>query len=345
MYHKSVSDKNFVTPEEKQFSSVVHVEIGESNAFQRLDNFLLSRARKTPRSLIHKIIRKGSVRVNKKRAKSSLKLNVGDQVRIPPLSFDVKKNININDQYPELKQKITDSILFEDEQLLVLNKPAGLSVHAGSGISVGLIECLRQMRPDSACIELAHRLDKETSGCLIVAKNRTVLRVLHEQFRLGHIKKTYQLWVKGRWPKRKVKVDLPLQRIGHKSSNRLVQVMYDGKPSCTHFEVLHAISDQLTCLEARPKTGRTHQIRVHAQMSGFPILGDDKYGDFLLNRQLKQQGISRLMLHAWKLDVPGPNGTVQSFEAPIPKIFEPATWTDQGRIIQDACVETVKHPE
>ncbi|MBE8215100.1 MAG: RluA family pseudouridine synthase [Endozoicomonadaceae bacterium] len=304
---------------EKQVQPVIQAEISETNAFQRLDNFLMSKYRKIPKSLIYKMIRKGSVRVNKKRAKSSFKLNVGDVVRIPPLAIDRK--IDLKTDCLSLKEKIRESILFEDENILVINKPTGLPVHAGSGVTVGLVECLKYMYPDCPGLELAHRIDKDTSGCLLVAKNRKNLRYLHDLFRLNKIQKTYQLWVKGKWPARKMKVDLPLQRTQHPYADQLVRVMYDGKESCTYFEILHRISDQLTCLQAKPETGRTHQIRVHAQMSGYPIIGDKKYGDFDFNRKIKLKGIHRLMLHSWKLEIPMPNNTLQIFEAPIPESF------------------------
>lgn len=299
------------TPSDSKGSlKVQFVEIDEGHVGQRLDNFLLGKLKGVPKSRIYRILRKGEVRVNKKRAKPELRLDYGDIVRIPPVRVAERKGPA--QAGSGLLQLLESSILFEDDSLMVVNKPSGLAVHGGSGINLGLIEALRQMRPDARFLELVHRLDRDTSGCIMIAKKRSMLRYLHEQIREKRVDKIYQALVVGRWPNRKRKVDVPLKKNELKSGERIVRVDAEGKESLTEFTVLERFSDsslqeELTLIEARPITGRTHQIRVHAQFAGHPLVGDDKYGLDDTNKAMKEQGIKRLFLHAARLKLQLPN--------------------------------------
>lgn len=274
---------------------VQFVEIDPDRAGQRIDNFLLGRLKRVPRTLIYRILRKGEVRVNKGRVKADYKLNAGDIVRIPPVRVpDGKVVPNASDQ---LKALLGSSILFENKGLLVINKPSGLAVHGGSGINLGLIEVLRQMRPDDHYLELVHRLDRDTSGCIMIAKKRSMLRYLHQQLREGRIQKSYHALVEGHWPVDCREVSAPLKKREVSSSERIVRVDSAGKESLTKFKVLQYFED-CTLVEARPITGRTHQIRVHAQYQGHGLVGDPKYGRDEFNQAMKDRGFNRLYLHA-----------------------------------------------
>ncbi|MEH6472939.1 MAG: 23S rRNA pseudouridine(955/2504/2580) synthase RluC [Halopseudomonas sp.] len=279
-------------------SGVQLVEITEENEGQRIDNFLLTRLKGVPKALIYRILRKGEVRVNKGRIKAPYRLVVGDIVRVPPLRLPeekVQSTIGAG-----LTKTLEQAIMFENDQLLVINKPSGLAVHGGSGISLGMIEALRQMRPDSKFLELVHRLDRDTSGAVMVAKKRSTLKALHEDLRQGRISKIYHALVLGRWSKRLTKVDAPLKKNELKSGERVVRVDADGKASITEFRLLESF-EGCSLIEAKPVTGRTHQIRVHTLHAGHPIIGDPKYGDEYLNKQMKGQGVKRLFLHAAEL--------------------------------------------
>ncbi|MDX2164598.1 MAG: RluA family pseudouridine synthase, partial [Gammaproteobacteria bacterium] len=229
---------------------------------QRLDNFLHTRYKELPKSRLYRIIRKGEVRVNKKRVDPDYRIQPNDLIRMPPLKDAVRvKNLPSKISH-EMSDLLNSRILYEDKQLLVLNKPSGLAVHGGSGVKAGVIELLRMMRPHDKYLELAHRIDRETSGCLLIAKKPSILKIIHELFREAKAKKKYVLLVKGQWPLKLTKINEPLE----------------GKISITTFKVIKKF-EKTTLLEAFPETGRMHQIRLHAMHAGHPLVGDDKYGD------------------------------------------------------------------
>ncbi|MCP4129101.1 MAG: 23S rRNA pseudouridine(955/2504/2580) synthase RluC [Gammaproteobacteria bacterium] len=265
---------------------------------QRLDNFLLAMLKGVPKSRIYRIVRKGEVRVNKGRTKVSYRLQEGDVVRIPP--------VRMADKEPTMRpgaktiEALERSIIYEDKRLLVLNKPSGLAVHGGSGLKFGVIEALRSMRPGEKELELVHRLDRATSGCLMIAKRRSALRSLHELLRTNGVDKRYIALVAGRWERDRESVDAPLAKNLLQGGERMVRVDPEGKQALTRFRVLERLSD-VTLVEAELMTGRTHQLRVHLAHLGTPILGDEKYGNSLANRRLKKQGLKRLFLHARSL--------------------------------------------
>jgi len=282
-------------------SQVSFALIDEDQAGQRLDNFLMTRLKGVPKSRIYNIIRKGEVRVNKGRSKPDYKILKGDEIRIPPVRIAEKelaaKPSNV------MTSLLENSVLFENEGLLVINKPPGLAVHGGSGISLGLIETLRQMRPDARYLELIHRLDRDTSGCIMIAKKRSILRHLQAALReknTSGITKVYQALVIGQWPQTCRRVDAPLLKIEVADDERVVKVHADGKPSLTEFKLLSAYTN-CSLVEARPITGRTHQIRVHAKHMGHSLVGDEKYGDDNFNKQMRNVGVKRLFLHAAEL--------------------------------------------
>ncbi len=279
--------------------TIQHLTITNDHSGQRLDNFLMSRLKGLPKSRLYRIIRKGELRVNKKRVKPDYRLQDGDIIRIPPLRLTppAKKNI-LNEKLAALLEK---AIIFEDKHFLALNKPSGIAVHGGSGIHLGVIEALRLLRPQLKFLELVHRLDRDTSGCLLVAKKSSVLKELHELLRSGAIKKTYITLVAGHWPKSLLKVDAPLYKNQLQSGERIVRVQTEGKNSLTKFSVQHYYAES-TLVAAMPITGRTHQIRVHAQFAKHPIIGDEKYGDKEINKKMRQLGCKRLFLHASQLE-------------------------------------------
>ena len=296
------------------------VEITEENSGQRLDNFLLSYLKGVPRTRIYRIVRKGEVRVNKGRCEAKYRLNAGDMVRIPPV-----RTANRSGQVfvpSSLKHSLEKNILFEDDALLIINKPSGFAVHGGSGINSGIIEGLRQLRPEALFLELVHRLDKDTSGCLIIAKKRSVLRTLHELFRGDGINKTYLALLAGRWARKKMTVDVALQKNVSKGGERIVIVSKSGKSAETFFRRIKLFQDT-TLVEASPKTGRTHQIRVHAAWLGHPVVGDERYGQEEVNSKLKRRGFRRLFLHAQSLVFKHPvSGLTLSVSAPLPSELE-----------------------
>lgn len=297
---------------------VRHLAIGEENREQRLDNFLISQLKGVPKSRIYRMVRKGEVRVNKARADVSHKLAVGDVVRIPPVRVAEKAQDDIILQ-PALRFSLEHRILFEDDGFIVLNKPAGFAVHGGSGINAGIIEGLRQIRPQHKFLELVHRLDKDTSGCLLIAKKRSVLKVLHELFRGDGIQKTYLALLAGRFERKRQVVEVPLLKNVGQSGERMVVVSQAGKPAETLFTRLKQYQD-CTLVQAEPKTGRTHQIRVHAAWLGHPIVADDRYGRDDINREFRQRGFRRLFLHAQQLRFNHPvTGGQLNFTAPLPE--------------------------
>ena len=272
--------------------SVRILEVTQENAQQRIDNYLRLHLKGVPKSMIYRIIRKGEVRVNKKRIKPDYKLKSGDQVRIPPVRV-AKENILPSPKLNKIA-RLEDAIVYEDDALIVLNKPAGLAVHGGSGLDFGAIEALRSLRPQARFLELVHRLDKATSGCLLIAKKRSMLRALHEQLRNKTMHKQYLALVNGAWDKKWRSVKEPLLK---NSQNSIVKVSSDGKASETRFKIMQRYQGA-TLVEACPMTGRTHQIRVHAACKGHNIACDDRYGDEVFSAKMNKLGLNRLFLHA-----------------------------------------------
>lgn len=284
-------------------------------AEQRIDNYLLAQLKGVPKSLVYRIVRKGEVRVNKKRVKPEYKLQAGDIVRIPPVR--VAEANALPSAKLDRVQALQHQILYEDDVLMVINKPAGLAVHGGSGLQFGLIESLRALRPQAQHLELVHRLDRETSGCLLISKRRSALRNLHEQLRLKTMNKQYYALVRGHWQAHVKMVSAPLQKNTLKSGERVVRVDSDGKDAETRFRIIEQYS-QATLVEASPITGRTHQIRVHALQAGHPIALDDKYGDEDFSRFMQGLGLQRLFLHAHLLQFTHPqSGQTMTVEAPL----------------------------
>ncbi len=287
------------------------LEVGEESAGQRIDNFLIRTLKGVPKSHVYRILRSGEVRVNSGRVKQDYRLVDGDKVRVPPIRVAA----------PEARppaRSLALPVVYEDEAIIVIHKPSGVAVHGGSGISFGVIESLRAERPRAKFLELAHRLDRDTSGLLIVGKKRSALVELHRMLREGEIKKDYAAIVKGRWKGGARKVEVSLHKFVTAEGERRVSARADGQQAVTLFKPL-VVGDSTTLMEARLMTGRTHQIRVHAAHIGHPILGDDKYGDFDLNRALARQGVKRLFLHARQLSLLHPlTGKPLEFEAPLP---------------------------
>lgn len=300
----------------EEYNTVQLVEITDDNEQQRIDNYLTGKLKGVPKSMIYRIVRKGEVRVNKKRVKPEYKLRCGDIVRIPPVRTSVKEQNNVN---LNRVANLESHIMFEDDRLIVFNKPSGLAVHGGSGLNFGVIEGLRALRPQHQFLELVHRIDRDTSGCLLVAKKRSALRHLHEQLRTKRVDKRYHALVAGDWPRHCFKVIAPLKKNILKSGERLVSVADDGKPSETRFRILQSFK-QCTLIEASPITGRTHQIRVHCLHAGHPIAMDSKYGDEDFDSHLKSLKFRRLFLHAKSIAFDHPlNDERMKFEADYDK--------------------------
>jgi len=277
----------------EQINHTVRIlEVTQENAQQRIDNFLRLHLKGVPKSMIYRIVRKGEVRVNKKRIKPDYKLKSGDQVRIPPVRV-AKENVLPSPKLNKIAQ-LESLIVYEDDALIILNKPAGLAVHGGSGLDFGAIEGLRALRPQARFLELVHRLDKATSGCLLIAKKRSMLRALHEQLRNKTMHKQYLALVKGAWDKKWRTVKEPLLK---NAQNSIVKVSSDGKASETRFRIMQRYQGA-TLIEACPMTGRTHQIRVHTACKGHNIACDDRYGDEEFSKEMKKLGLNRLFLHA-----------------------------------------------
>ncbi|MCF6283369.1 MAG: 23S rRNA pseudouridine(955/2504/2580) synthase RluC [Candidatus Polarisedimenticolaceae bacterium] len=284
--------------------SVQWVEIEEGYEGQRLDNFLMTYLKGVPKSYIYRIVRKGEVRVNKGRIKINYRLQVGDLLRIPPLRLpDEKEAVQPGDA---VKKRLEASIIYEDQRFMVLNKPSGIAVHGGSGLSYGVIEALRVLRPEEKNLELVHRLDRDTSGCLLISKKRSALRILHELMRSNGMDKRYLALLAGanNWKSRMV--NAPLLKNTMRGGERVVRIDEAGKEAKTHFRRRHLYADA-TLVEARLYTGRTHQIRVHAASLNHPVLGDQKYGDEVANKMMRKQGLRRLFLHASRLSFRWPD--------------------------------------
>jgi 23S rRNA pseudouridine955/2504/2580 synthase len=296
-------------------TEVRHFEVGEEEAGQRLDNYLQRRLGSIPRSRIYRVIRKGEVRVNGRRARPELRLQLRDRVRIPPLRL--APVAPAPRPSPDLAGRIDGSIVHQDENLLVLDKPAGVAVHGGSGVSFGVIEALRSARPGET-LELVHRLDRETSGCLLVARRPAALRELHALMRANAFEKRYLVLVKGKWNLGAKRIDVPLHTDTRVGGERTVRAGAAGKASISDFRPVQFFGRTATLMEVTLHTGRTHQIRVHAAHAGHPVAGDEKYGDATFNEELRALGLERMFLHAHSLSFAWPRGGDFSINTPLP---------------------------
>lgn len=307
--------------------AVQHLTVDDESAGQRLDNFLIRVLKGVPKSHIYRIIRSGEVRRNKGRISADDRVNAGDLLRIPP----IRRSERAEEKAALPAPAREFPVVFEDEAFLAIHKPAGVAVHGGSGVSFGVIEQMRQARPQARLLELVHRLDRETSGLLLIAKKKSALKALQDQFRERETGKTYLALVKGQWPANRKVLDQPLHKYLLPDGERRVRVTTaddpDGMRSLTLVKVVQRVSAPVglvceggfTLLEVTIKTGRTHQIRVHLSHAGFPIVGDDKYGDFELNRQLARLGFKRMFLHAWRLKLIHPvTGIPLQLQAELP---------------------------
>lgn len=307
--------------------SVSLITVAEHEAGQRLDNYLIKILKGVPKSHIHRIIRAGEVRLNKKRCKPDSRIQTGDLLRIPPVRTAEKQRSSENRAQAVPAREFT--IIYEDDALLVIDKPAGIAVHGGSGVSFGVIEQIRRVRPDARYLELVHRLDKDTSGLLMIAKKRSALVKLHEAIRNDHPKKIYLALGVGKLPNDSFHVKLPLFKYTGAQGEKMVRVSEDGQSAHTIFRVLNRFSDDLlhqvglshlTLVQATLKTGRTHQIRVHLQSQHCPIAGDERYGDYQANKRLQKLGLKRMFLHAAELHLDHPlTGEKLILKAPLPQ--------------------------
>jgi 23S rRNA pseudouridine955/2504/2580 synthase len=297
------------------YTSVQHLEVAAEEAGQRLDNYLHRRLGGVPRSRIYRVIRKGEVRVNGRRAGPETRLQPRDRIRIPPVR--VLPAGEPARPGTALTRQTAEAIVYEDERLLVLDKPAGVAVHGGSGVSFGVIEALRALRPGET-LELVHRLDRDTSGCLLVARHAGTLRTLHALLREGGVEKRYLTLVRGRWELGAKRIDVPLRTDTRVGGERTVRAAASGKPSLSEFRPVQFFGRIATLMEVRLRTGRTHQIRVHAQHAGHPVAGDEKYGDAAFNRELGARGLTRMFLHAHSLSFNWPQGGEFSVNTPLP---------------------------
>lgn len=306
-----------IAPAESAPSPAVRfLEVGTEDAGQRIDNYLLRHLKGAPRSLIYRILRRGEVRVNKGRIKPEYRVRAGDQVRVPP--------VRLGEQAPghqdgrSADDRLAGRILYEDERLLVVDKPSGMAVHGGSGLSYGVIEALRAARPEAKFLELVHRLDRETSGCLLIAKRRSELRMLHELLRNGGVDKRYLALVRGRWTLGDRRIEAPLLKNQLRGGERIVTVDADGKAADSRFRPVE-IHAEASLMEVELGTGRTHQIRVHGAHVGYPLAGDERYGDPEFNRRMRELGLKRLFLHAHSIGFADPEtGREVHVSAPLP---------------------------
>lgn len=296
-------------------TNVEHREVTREEAGQRLDNYLLRHLKDLPRSRIYRLIRRGEVRVNGRRAGAEARLQAEDKVRIPPVRL-----LPAGTPPPAkaaLLDRIRASIIYEDERLIALDKPAGIAVHGGSGVSSGVIEVLRALRPDES-LELVHRLDRDTSGCLLIARHTGTLRALHKLLREDGFEKRYLALLRGRWELGAKRIDIPLRTNARVGGERTVRADPAGKPAASRFRPVQFFGRTATLVEVTLITGRTHQIRVHAAHAGHPVAGDEKYGDADFNRELRALGLDRMFLHAASLSFPWPQGGEFSVNAPLP---------------------------
>jgi len=307
-------------PAHEASRTVRHVRAGAGDAGQRIDNFLMRELKGVPRSHVYRLLRKGEVRINGRRAKPEQRLEDGDEVRLPPVrAAEPGESRAVPEQ---LLAEVRERILFQDTRVLALDKPAGLAAHGGSGLAFGAIEALRAAFP-GAGLELVHRLDKETSGVLLVAKDRASLRVLHAALRNGEVDKTYLALVKGRWTLGRKTIDAPLKTNIRQGGERMVKVDIEGRDSASTFQPVRRLGSQATLVEVDIHTGRTHQIRVHAAYAGHPVAGDEKYGDREFNAAMKAAGLRRMFLHAHRLEFTWPDtGRRCRIESPLPEELE-----------------------
>lgn len=295
---------------------VRQVEVGERGAGQRLDNFLARILGDVPRSHIFRVIRKGEVRVNGKRARPETRLQTSDTVRVPPVRTGAAAPPRRASN--SMIDRVISAIVHEDAQLLVIDKPAGLAVHGGSGVSFGVIEALRTARPDET-LELVHRLDRDTSGLLLVSRKPAALRTLHALMREGQVEKKYLALVKGKWELGAKRIDVPLRTDIRVSGERTVKAHASGKEAVSHFKPVQFFGKKASLVEVTLETGRTHQIRVHAAHAGYPLAGDEKYGDAEFNEKMKASGLTRMFLHAHHVSFVWPETGVEfSASAPLP---------------------------
>jgi 23S rRNA pseudouridine955/2504/2580 synthase len=280
---------------------VQHIEVSEDVSEQRIDNYLLGKFSKLPKPLIYRWIRKGDLRVNKKRVKQTTRVNGGDIVRVPPFILDDEQlEVNVSQSHLDF---LEERILYENDDYMIINKPSGIAVHGGSGINSGLVERLRHLRPKARRLDLVHRLDKETSGCLILAKKHSSLVSFFDLFKERKVEKIYYAVVHGKWDKNIKTIDLPLKRTETKNGQRIVKVdKSEGKKAVTHIVSVKNLKEDFSLLTIKLETGRTHQIRVHCKAMGHPIVADKKYGAFEKDNKLISQGVDKLLLHAGKLE-------------------------------------------
>ena len=296
-------------------SPVAKIVVDSETAGQRLDNFLLGNLKGVPRSHVYRLIRSGQVRVNSGRTAARYRIKQGDTIRIPPIRQRADSTPPLE---PSGLQWLESRILYEDARLIVLDKPMGLAVHGGSGVALGCIEAMRSLRPELKDLELAHRLDRETSGCLLIAKRRSALRTLHALLREGRVEKRYLALLKGAWPEGTTRVEVPLVRTRHQRKAR-VTVGRGGKLATSEFRLLERVGTEASFVEVSIGTGRTHQIRVQAAHAGHPVAGDDRYGDREFNSWLERVGLKRMFLHAHRLQLTHPqSGETVTFNAPLP---------------------------
>ena len=296
-------------------SRVQHFEVGEDEAGERLDNYVQRRLGGLPRSRVYRVIRKGEVRVNGHRAAPEQRLQLHDRVRLPPVRLSPPEHPSR--PAPELSARIEGAIVYEDQNLLVLDKPSGVAVHGGSGISFGVIEALRAARPAEP-LELVHRLDRETSGCLLIARRRAALRELHALMRGNAFEKRYLVLVRGKWDLGAKRIEVPLRTDTRVGGERTVRAGASGKSAMSDFRPVQFFGRTATLMEVTLHTGRTHQIRVHAAHAGHPVAGDDKYGDAEFNELLRGLGLGRMFLHAHSLSFSWPRGGEFSVNTPLP---------------------------
>ena len=295
---------------------VVTTDVDAGSVGQRIDNYLLRVLKGVPRAHIYRLIRSGQVRINRGRVRASYRLRAGDTIRIPPVRVSPSDTAV---KEPQSLRWLEERILHEDDRILVLDKPAGLAVHGGSGVSLGCIEALRCLRPRCHDMDLVHRLDLGTSGCLLIAKRRSALRLLHSLFREGGIEKRYLALVRGAWPHGTLSVDRPLRKM-RRGGAALVEIDPDGKPAVSRFRLIEPYGTLASLVEVEIPTGRTHQIRVHAAHVGNPIAGDPRYGDAGFNEQLLAVGLNRMFLHAHALAFTWPESSAEIVaSAPLPE--------------------------
>ena len=304
--------KNDKEPKAPQ-SGVRKVGIGAGDAGQRIDNFLRRQLPGVPKSRVYRLLRRGEVRINGGRVRADYRLQEGDEVRIPPARVRAAGS----PPPAEAAARLAERVLFEDDRLLVIDKPAGLAVHGGSGIAHGVIEQLRYARPELKDLSLVHRLDRETSGCLVLAKRRSALRALHASFREGEVEKNYLALVAGDWQAGEQLVEAPLYVHHRAGGERHVLVDARGKPAATRFRLSSRYDGRFSLLQCQPQTGRTHQVRVHAAHAGHPLVIDDRYGDPAANALARQLGLKRLFLHAQSIGFPDAHGNELHFTAPL----------------------------